>query len=105
MMNKIMKYASIFIVAFSISKCALADAYNEALLGHIVQSKLNGEKTNIEKIFEQELKRTAHLYALETIIILQEYLPQIIEGVTAKMRIEADKAYKESLLKDSDITN
>ena len=105
MMNKIMKFAVIFIVAFSISKCAMADAYNEALLGHIVQSKLNGEKTNIEKIFEQELKRTAHLYALETIIILQEYLPQIIEGVTAKMRIEADKAYKESLLKDSDITN
>ena len=105
MMNKIMKYAIIFLVAFSVSKCALADAYNEALLGHIVQSKLNGEKTNIEKIFEQELKRTAHLYALETIIILQEYLPQIIEGVTAKMRIEADKAYKESLLKDSDITN
>ena len=104
-MNKIMKFAVIFIVAFSISKCAMADAYNEALLGHIVQSKLNGEKTNIEKIFEQELKRTAHLYALETIIILQEYLPQIIEGVTAKMRIEADKAYKESLLKDSDITN
>ena len=104
-MNKIMKYAVIFIVAFSISKYATADAYNEALLGHIVQSKLNGEKTNIEKIFEQELKRTAHLYALETIIILQEYLPQIIEGVTAKMRIEADKAYKESLLKDSDITN
>ena len=105
MMNKIMKYASIFIVAFSISKYATADAYNDALLGHIVQSKLNGEKTDIEKIFEQELKITAHLYALETIIILQEYLPQIITGVTAKMRIEADKAYKESLLKDSDITN
>ena len=104
-MNKIMKYAVIFIVAFSISKYATADAYNDALLGHIVQSKLNGEKTDIEKIFEQELKRTAHLYALETIIILQEYLPQIIKGVTAKMRIEADKAYKESLLKDSDITN
>ena len=105
MMNKIMKFAVIFIVAFSISKCATADAYNDALLGHIVQSKVNGDRTDVEKLFEHELKRNAHLYALETIIILEKYLPQIIEGVTAKMRIEADKAYKESLLKDSDIIN
>ena len=105
MMNKIMKYASIFIVAFSISKCATADAYNDALLGNIVQSKINGDRTDVEKLFEQELKRNAHKYALDTIVILQKYLPSIIEGITAKMRIEADKAYKESLLKDSDITN
>ena len=105
MMNKIMKYAVIFIVAFSISKYATADAYNDALLGHIVQSKINGDRINVEKLFEQELKRNAHKYALDTIIVLQKYLPSIIEGITARMRIEADKAYKESLLKDSDITN
>ena len=105
MMNKIMKYAVIFLVAFSISKCALADAYNEALLGHVIQSNLNGNKPDLNYLLENELKRNAHKYALDTIIILQKYLPQIIEGVTAKMRIEADKAYKESLLKDSDITN
>ena len=100
-----MKYAVIFIVAFSISKYATADAYNDALLSHIVQSKINGDRTNVEKLFEQELKRNAHKYALDTIIVLQKYLPSIIEGITARMRIEADKAYKESLLKDSDITN
>ena len=104
-MNKIMKFAVIFIVAFSISKCATADAYNDALLGHIVQSKINGDRTDVEKLFEQELKRNAHKYALDTIVILQKYLPSIIEGVTAKMRIEADKAYKESLLEGSTIND
>ena len=105
MMNKIMKFAVIFIVAFSISKCATADAYNDALLGHIVQSKINGDRTDVERLFEQELKRNAHKYALETIIILQQYLPEIIENITAKMRQDADRAYKESLLRDTNITN
>lgn len=104
-MNKIMKFAVIFIVAFSISKCATADAYNDALLGHIVQSKVNGDRTDVEKLFEHELKRNAHLYALETIIILEKYLPQIIEGVTAKMRQDADRVYKESLLEGSTIND
>ena len=57
MMNKIMKYAVIFIVAFSISKYATADAYNDALLGHIVQSKIKGapklEHGKISKIIAQ----------------------------------------------------
>jgi|TARA_B100002003_G_scaffold246313_1_gene275696 hypothetical protein len=100
-----MKFAVIFIVAFSISKCATADAYNDALLGHIVQSKINGDRTDVEKLFEHELKRNAHLYALETIIILEKYLPQIIEGVTAKMRQDADRVYKESLLEGSTIND
>ena len=114
-MSKLFKYVSVILVAFSISKCAtandlIADKFrlsdlNQAIVGNVIQNEINGDRTDVERLFEQELKRNAHKYALDTIVILQKYLPSIIEGVTAKMRIEADKAYKESLLKDSDITN
>ena len=115
MMNKILKSMSVILVAFSISKCANANDliaekfklsdYNRAVVGNVIQNEINGDRTDVERLFEQELKRNAHKYALETIIILQQYLPEIIENITAKMRQDADRAYKESLLRDTNITN
>ena len=105
-MSKLFKYVSIILVAFfMLSKCATANSYNETLLGHILQTNLDGDKPDLNYLLENELKRNAHKYALDTIIILEKYLPQIIEGLTAKMRQDADRVYKESLLEGSTIND
>ena len=44
------------------------------------------------------MERVAHQFALESISILQKYLPAMLDGVMAEMRLKADKEYKCSLL-------
>jgi len=43
------------------------------------------------------------LFALDSINILQKYLPTILDKMSAELRAEADKQYKCSLLKDTKI--
>jgi hypothetical protein len=43
------------------------------------------------------------LFALDSINILQKYLPAILDKAAAELRLEADKNYKCSLLKDTKI--
>jgi len=80
-----------------------SEAYYEAVIGHIAQSKLNG--TNIDEgyLMEAELKRLSHQFAIESISILQKYLPSILDGVASEMRLQSDKEYKCSLLEGSKI--
>jgi len=43
------------------------------------------------------------LFAIDSINILQKYLPAILDKMAADLRLEADKNYKCSLLKDTKI--
>ena len=80
-----------------------ADDYNEAVIGHIIQSKVNGIDVDTQKLLEYEMSKLGHQFALESIQIIQAYLPAILDGMLAEMRLKADKEYKCSLLKDSEI--
>ena len=81
----------------------MANEYNKAVLGHVIQSKANGTNVDVSKLMEQELEKVAHQFALESITIIQQYLPTILDGVLAEMRLKADKEYKCALLKGSKI--
>ena len=81
----------------------MANEYNKAVIGHVIQSKVNGTNVDISKLMEQELEKVAHQFALESITIIQQYLPTILDGVLAEMRLKADKEYKCALLKGSKI--
>jgi len=81
----------------------MANDYNKAVVGHIVQSKANGTNVDISKLMEKELEKVAHQFALESLTIIQQYLPTILDGILAEMRMKADKEYKCALLKDSKI--
>ena len=80
-----------------------ADDYNKAVIGHIIQSQVNGTNVDVSKLMEQELEKVAHQFALESITIIQQYLPTILDGVLAEMRLKADKEYKCALLEGSKI--
>ena len=81
----------------------MANEYNKAVLGHVIQSKVNGTNVDVSKLMEKELEKVAHQFALESITIIQQYLPTILDGVLAEMRLKADKEYKCALLKGSKI--
>ena len=77
--------------------------YNKAVIGHVIQSKVNGTNVDVSKLMEGELEKLAHQFAIESITILQAYLPAILDGVAADLRLKADKEYKCALLKGSKI--
>ena len=84
-------------------KSVKASEYNTAVIGHVITQKVTGQPIDTSKLMEQELARAAHLFAIENINILQKYLPAILDKLAADLRLEADKNYKCSLLKDTKI--
>ena len=79
------------------------EQYNKAVIGHVVQSKVNGTNVDVNKLFEQEMERVAHQFTLEMIVVMQTYLPAILDGVAADLRMKADKEYKCKLLSGTKI--
>jgi hypothetical protein len=107
-----MKKFLIYIIVFAVSlygflTCTMnslkASEYNTAVIGHVITQKVSGQPVDASKLMEQELARVAHLFALDSIGILQKYLPAILDKVAADLRLEADKSYKCNLLKDTKI--
>ena len=84
-------------------KSVKASEYNTAVIGHVITQKVTGQPIDTSKLMEQELARAAHLFAIENINILQKYLPAVLDKLAADLRLEADKNYKCSLLKDTKI--
>ena len=87
----------------SFMNSAMANDYNKAVIGHVIQSKVNGIDVDTQKLLEYEMSKLGHQFALESIQIIQTYLPAILEGLLVEMRLKADEEYKCSLLKDTDI--
>ena len=107
-----MKKFLIFITILAISlygflTCTMnslkASEYSTAVIGHVITQKVTGQPIDTSKLMEQELARAAHLFAIENINILQKYLPAVLDKLAADLRLEADKNYKCSLLKDTKI--
>jgi hypothetical protein len=80
-----------------------ASEYNTTVIGHVISQKVTGQPIDTSKLLEQELARAAHIFAIDSINILQKYLPAILDKMAADLRLEADKNYKCSLLKDTKI--
>ena len=80
-----------------------ADDYGKAVVGHIIQTKVNDTNIDVNALMSYELEKLAHKYSIEMVSILQAYLPAILDGVMAELRLQADEKYKCALLKDSNI--
>ena len=93
----------IYTWSWSIFNVAKADDYNKAVVGHVISEKIKGT-SNIDTsyIMEQELEKLAHKFMIDSVIILQAYLPQIIDGVVADLRLKLDEKYKEQILNGND---
>lgn len=99
------KVIIIGMLIFGASACnvAYANDYNKAVLGHVVQSTMNGTNVDASKLMEQEMQKLAHNFAIEMTGVLQQYLPSILDGIAAELRMKSDLQYKCALLKDTKI--
>ena len=77
-----------------------ADDKTTATVSHVISETIKGTDIDISYIMEKELEAVAHKFMIESISILQAYLPAILEGVASDMRLKADEAYKCELLKN-----
>ena len=80
-----------------------ANDYNKSVIGHVIQTTINGENVDHAKLLEQEMNRLMHIVSIEMVSILQQHLPYIMDGVMTELRLELDKTHKCLLLKDSKI--
>ena len=71
-----------------------ADDYSKAVIGHVIQSKVNGTDVDVNALMSYELEKLAHKYSIEMVSILQAYLPAILDGVLTELKLEADEKYK-----------
>ena len=107
-MKKFLIYITVLAISlYGFLTCTMnslkASEYNTAVIGHVITQKVTGQPIDTSKLLEQELSRAAHLFAIDNINILQKYLPAILDKMAADLRLEADKNYKCSLLKDTKI--
>jgi len=79
-----------------LGKPAKAQTYNEAVLGHVITENIRGGIDN-QAVMEAEMQRAAYLFAIQSINILESYLPAILDGVKRDMQIVAEEKYKEVL--------
>ena len=87
----------------SIFNVAKADDYNKAVVGHVISEKIKGTNIDTSYIMEQELEKLAHKFMIDSVVILQAYLPYIMDRMMTDLRLELDKQHKCLLLKDSKI--
>ena len=95
--------ASIWFGLTSLMNSAMANDYNKAVIGHIIQTKVNGTNVDVNALMSYELERLAHKYSIEMVSILQAYLPAILDGVMSDLRLQADEKYKCALLEGTKI--
>jgi len=86
----------VFFWQIVISKETQAQTYNEVVLGHIITENIRGGIDN-EAVLEAEMQRAAYMFAIQSINILESYLPAILDGVKRDMEITVEEKYKQIL--------
>lgn len=86
------------------AKSVQADEYNTAVIAHVIKEKVSGNGVDMS-VLENEMQKLAYNFALEMTDVLEKHLPQILEGLAAEIRMNADSKYKCSLLKDTKIAD
>ena len=100
-MKKLLIIAFIFnLICLAVPFAVKADDKTTATVSHVISETIKGTDIDISYIMEKELEAVAHKFMIESISILQAYLPAILEGVASDMRLKADEAYKCKLLKN-----
>ena len=75
---------------------AKADEYTTATTAHIITQTVTKGDIAHKKVLTAELERLIHRMAIDMTFVMQKHLPNILEGIAAEIREDADRIYKES---------
>jgi len=93
--------SSFWILGFTMAK---ADTKTETIIGHVITQKIQGNKMDHAEILSNELAATMHQLTIDLTTVLLQNMPNILDSISAQLRLELDKQYKCSL-QDKDYKN
>ena len=102
-MNKIKEFIMITIVALAfmlITGVAKSDEKTETIVGHVITQVIQGNDMDHAEVMTNELNALMHKFSIEMTDVLLQYMPSILDSISAQLRLELDKKYKCSLQGD-----
>jgi len=87
-----------------LSSVAKADDKTSAIVGHVITQAIQGNEMDHAEVMSNELTALMHKYSIEMTTVLLQYMPSILDSISAQLRQELDKQYKCSL-QDDDYKN
>ena len=85
---------------FGLSSVAKADEKTTAIIGHVITQAIQGNDMDHAEVMGNELASIVHKYSIEMTTVLLQYMPSILDSISAQLRQEIDKQYKCSLQGD-----
>jgi len=103
------KFLAIIIILNSLlfiglSSVAKADDKTSAIVGHVVTQAIQGNEMDHAEVMTNELAALMHKFSIEITSVLLQNMPNILDSISAQLRLELDKQYKCSL-QDKDYKN
>ena len=89
--------SSLWILGFTMAK---ADTKSEAIVGHVITQVIQDNDMDHAEVLSNELAALMHKYSIEMTTVLLQYMPNILDSISAQLRQELDKKYKCSLQDD-----
>ena len=103
-MKKFKEYLMISIMALVIlllhKNHAKSDEKTTAIVGHVITQVIQGNDMDHAEVMNNELAALMHKYSIEMTTVLLQYMPSILDSISAQLRQELDKQYKCSLQGD-----
>ena len=94
---------SLLMLSF-VFKTVKADDKTTAIIGHVITQKVQGNDMNHSEVFGNELNALMHQLTIDLTSVLLQNMPNILDTISAQLRLELDKQYKCSL-QDDDYKN
>ena len=79
------------------AKSVQADTKTESIVGHVITQAIQGNDMDHAEVMGNELKLLMHKYSIEMTHVLLQHMPNILDSISAQLRLELDKQYKCSL--------
>ena len=83
-----------------LSSVAKADDKTSAIVGHVITQAIQGNDMDHAEVMTNELNALMHKFSIEMTDVLLQYMPSILDSISAQLRLELDKKYKCSLQDD-----
>ena len=102
-MNKLKEYLMISIMALAIlliTGVAKSEDKTSAIVGHVITQAIEGNDMDHTEVMTNELNALMHKFSIEMTDVLLQYMPSILDSISAQLRLELDKKYKCSLQGD-----
>tara|TARA_B100000287_G_scaffold426273_1_gene473901 strand:- start:1738 stop:2073 length:336 start_codon:yes stop_codon:yes gene_type:complete len=79
---------------------AKANDKNTAIIGHIITQAIQSNEMDHSEVLTNELNALMHQFSIDIMETLLKNMPNILDSISAQLRLELDKKYKCSIQSD-----